>query len=141
MLSYVTYNADNLMVGRFLGSAALGAYSVAFNLMFLPLARVIDPIQLTLFPAFSRWQDDHKQIAEVWLRVLRVIGAVFIPAMVGFIVVAPDFVDVILGNKWRSAVPVLQLLAVVALAQGMAQSGSASWRPSTRRRPHFGSRY
>lgn len=123
MLSYVTYNADNLMVGRVLGSAALGAYSVAFNLMFLPAARVINPIQLTLFPAFSRWQNDHKQIAEVWLRVLRVIGAVFIPAMVGFIVVAPDFVHVILGDKWRSAVPVLQWLAVVALAQGMAQVG------------------
>jgi O-antigen/teichoic acid export membrane protein len=123
MLSYVTYNADNLMVGRFLGSAALGAYSVAFSLMFLPAARVIFPITMTLFPAFSRWQDDHKQIAEVWLRVLRVIGAVLIPAMIGFIVVAPDFVDVILGNKWRPAVPVLQWLAVVALAQGMALVG------------------
>ena len=123
MLSFVTYNADNLMVARFLGSAALGAYSVAFNLMFLPLARVIAPLQLALFPAFSRWQNDHKQIAEVWLRVVRVIGAVFIPAMLGFIVVAPDFVAVILGHKWRSAVPVLQLLAVVALAQGMALIG------------------
>ena len=91
--------------------------------MFLPLARVIAPLQLALFPAFSRWQNDHKQIAEVWLRVVRVIGAVFIPAMLGFIVVAPDFVAVILGHKWRSAVPVLQLLAVVALAQGMALIG------------------
>ena len=43
--------------------------------------------------------------------------------MLGFIVVAPDFVAVILGDKWRSAVPVLQLLAVVALAQGMALIG------------------
>ncbi len=123
ILSYVTYNGDNLMIGRFLGSAALGAYAVGFNLIFLPLARVIVPIQLALFPAFSRWQNDRRQIAEVWLRVLRVIGAVFIPAMLGFIVVAPDFVDVVLGHKWWRAVPVLQWLAVVGLAQGLALVG------------------
>lgn len=123
MLSYVTLNVDNLMVGRFLGSAALGAYAVAFNLMFLPIARIISPIQLALFPAFSRWQDDHSQIADLWLRVLRVVGAVFIPAMLGFIVVAPDFVDVVLGQKWLAAVPVLQLLGAVALAQGIALVG------------------
>jgi O-antigen/teichoic acid export membrane protein len=123
MLSYVSYNVDNLMVGRFLGSAALGAYSVAFNLMFLPIGRLITPIQLALFPAFSRWQDDHSQIGDLWLRVLRVVGAVFLPAMLGFIVVAPDFVDVILGHKWHAAVPVLQLLGAVALAQGIALVG------------------
>ena len=123
LLSYMKSNGDNLLVGRFLGSAALGAYAVAYNLMFLPLVRVIIPIQATLFPAFSHWQDDPGRVASVWLRVLRLLGAALIPAMIGFIVVAPDFVVVILGDKWRSAVPVLQLLALVALAQSFALSG------------------
>lgn len=123
VLAYAKNNADNLLVGRMLGSAALGVYAVAYNLMFLPLARLIIPIQDTLFPAYSRWQDDRERLAGAWLRVLRFIGAVLTPALLGVIVVAPDFVHVVLGNKWHAAVPVLQLLAVVALAQCLAQLG------------------
>jgi PST family polysaccharide transporter len=38
-------------------------------------------------------------------------------------VVAPDFVTVVMGGKWRAAVPVLQVLSVVALAVCLAQVG------------------
>ena len=114
-------NADNLLVARFLGSSALGAYAVSYNLMFIPMARVIVPVQETLFPAFSRWQDDPA--GSVWLRVLRLVAAVLAPVMLGLLVVAPDFVTVILGHKWQSAAPVLQLLSVVSLAQCLAMLG------------------
>jgi O-antigen/teichoic acid export membrane protein len=123
VLNYARNNADNLLVGRFLGSAALGTYAVSFNLMFLPLDRVILPIQETLFPAFSRWQDEIGRLAAVWLRALRLIAAVLVPAMLGFVIVAPEFVDVILGHKWSAAVPVLRILAAVALAQCLALLG------------------
>jgi PST family polysaccharide transporter len=123
VLEYGKGNADNLLVGRFLGSSSLGAYAVAYNLMFLPTVRVVLPIQETLFPAMSRWQDDLGRLGGVWLRVLRVVAAGLAPAMLGFVVVAPDFVAVVLGHKWRSAVPVLQILAMVALAQCLAMLG------------------
>lgn len=55
--------------------------------------------------------------------MLRVVAAGLAPAMLGFVVVAPDFVAVVLGHKWRSAVPVLQILAMVALAQCLAMLG------------------
>lgn len=124
LLTYAKNNADNLLVGRVLGSAALGIYAVAYNLMFVPLNRLIIPIQETIFPALSQWQDDHRRVGMVWLRVLRAIASLLAPAMCGFIVVAPDFVKVVMSPKWHSAVPVLQILAGVALAQAMAMVGS-----------------
>ena len=33
LIGYAHRNADNLLIGRYLGSAALGAYSVAYNIM------------------------------------------------------------------------------------------------------------
>jgi O-antigen/teichoic acid export membrane protein len=123
VLTYAKNYGDNLLVGRFLGSAALGAYAIAYNLMFLPVGRLIVPIQETMFPALSRWQDDLPRLGGVWLRLLRMVSAVLAPAMFGFVVVAPDFVSVILGQKWHSATPVLQILAIVALAQCLAQLG------------------
>ena len=35
-------NVDNLLVGRYVGAASLGAYSLAFNLMVTPVTRVAD---------------------------------------------------------------------------------------------------
>jgi O-antigen/teichoic acid export membrane protein len=122
-IDYLNRNADNLLVGRFLGSAALGAYAVAYNIMLLPLTRLILPIQDALFPAYARWQHDRERLASVWLRVDRVVAALVAPAMLGVAVVAPDFVDVVLGERWHAAVPVLQVLAVVALLQSIASLG------------------
>lgn len=123
ILDYLNRNADNVLVGRFLGSAALGAYSVAYNLMFLPLNRLILPIQETLFPAYARWQDDRQRLADIWLRVLRVVAAIVLPAMAGLAIVAPDFVHVVLGERWHNAVPVLQILCAVAAIQSLATLG------------------
>ena len=123
VVNYLRNNADSLLVGRFLGSAALGAYGVSFNLMFLPIDRVILPIQETLSPAFARWQDDLEHLAGVWLRALHMLAVALAPAMLGFVVVAPEFVHVVLGAKWSSAEPVFRIFAVVALAQCLALLG------------------
>ena len=116
-------NADNILIGRFLGSAALGLYGLAFNLMFLPLSRLIVPVQETLFPAFSQWQYDLDRIGRAWLRALQLVAAVLAPALLGIAVVAPDAVDVVFGPKWDAAVPIIQLLALVSLAYCLAQLG------------------
>lgn len=119
LLFYLNRNADNLLVGRFLGAAALGAYSVAYNVMLLPFSQVSVPVQDVLFPAFSRLQDDRRTLASTWLRANRVIAAVTVPALVGLIVVAPDFVHVVLGERWHRATPVIQILAWVGLLQSL----------------------
>jgi O-antigen/teichoic acid export membrane protein len=137
MLVYLNRNADNVLVGRFLGAGALGAYSVAYNLMLLPLDRLILPIQDTLFPAYSAWQDDLRRLADVWLRVLRVVAAIVMPAMAGLAIVAPDFVRVVLGERWLAAVPVLQILSIVGLVQSLAALGERALTAVDRTRTIF----
>ena len=38
-------NVDNMLVGRYLGAAPLGAYALSYNVMMVPLSRVSSPIQ------------------------------------------------------------------------------------------------
>jgi O-antigen/teichoic acid export membrane protein len=117
LLSYANLNADNLLVGRFLGSVSLGVYSIAYNVMFLPATRIAEPIQQVLFPAFARLQHDHLALRRSWIRGMELVAAVNVPAFVGMAVVAPDFVPVVLGEKWVAAVPVLQFLCLAGVAQ------------------------
>ena len=115
LLGYLVNNVDNLLVGRFLGSVPLGIYTVAYNTMFLPLSRVSMPIQQVLFSAFARLQSEPKRLADAWARGNQVITAVNVPAFLGMAVVAPDFVSVVLGDKWRAASPVLQFLSLAGV--------------------------
>lgn len=125
LLFYVSRNADNFLIGRFLGSAPLGAYALAYNLVLIPFSRIASPIQEVLFPALSRLQDDPRAVASAWLRVNRLVAAVALPALLGLIVVAPDFVVVVLGERWRAAIPVVQILAWAGLLQSLQRLNSS----------------
>jgi len=119
-LFYVNGNADNVLVGRVLGSSALGVYAVAYNVMLIPFARLVYPIQQTLLPALSRIQEEPERIARLWLRANRAIAAVVVPAMVGLIVVAPDLVPVVFGERWHGLVRVVQILATSGLVLSLS---------------------
>ncbi len=119
LLYYFHRNADNILIGRFLGAASLGAYTLAYNIMLFPFARIAGPIQKVVAPAFARLQDAPERIAEGWIRVVRIVGTISVPALLGLIVVAPDFVRVVLGDKWLSAIPIIQVLAWVGLVQSL----------------------
>ena len=119
LLFYLNRNADNMLIGRFLGSSALGLYAVAYNLMLMPLSQISLPLQDVLFPAFARMQDEKRRIADAWLRANRLVASLTVPAMLGLIAVAPEFVAVVLGGKWVEAVPIIQILAWVGLLQSL----------------------
>jgi polysaccharide transporter, PST family len=112
-------NISGLLVGRFLGAAALGTYGLATNVILVPFSRIAGPLQQVFFPAFSRMSNDRKRVADVWIRATRLVGSISIPALTGLAVVAPDFVHVVLGERWSSATPVIQILAWVGIIQSL----------------------
>jgi O-antigen/teichoic acid export membrane protein len=119
VLNELNSNTDNLLVGRFLGASALGTYAVAYNVMLVPFSRLTSPLQEVLYAAFSRVQEDADRVLAVWLRVNRLLAAAALPALAGLVVVAPELVHVVLGDKWRGAVPVIRILAVVGVIQSL----------------------
>lgn len=116
---YLERNTDNFLIGRVLGPAALGAYGIAYNIMLVPILKIVAPIQQVFFPAMSRIRQ-RGDLGPVWLRMTRVLTALAFPLLVGLAVVAPEFVAVVLGEKWHAAVRVLQVLAWVGIVQVLA---------------------
>jgi O-antigen/teichoic acid export membrane protein len=123
LLTFANKSTDTILIGRFLGAASVGAYAIAFNLMLFPISRIVSPIASVVFPAFSRIQEDIGRLAAAWLRATRILAAVVVPVMVGMIVVAPDLVPVLFGERWEAAIPVVQILAWVGLLQALQQMG------------------
>jgi O-antigen/teichoic acid export membrane protein len=125
LLFYFNRSSDNILVGRFLGTAPLGAYNLAYNVMLAPLSRLGWPIAEVLFPAFSRMQNEPARMASAWIRVNRIVGALTVPTTLGLVVVAPEFVTAVLGSRWQAAEPVIRLLAWVGLLQSLGTLNSA----------------
>ena len=125
VLSWGNQSVDKVLVGRFLGAPALhGAYSLAYNAMQMPVSLVSGTVHSALTPAYSRIQEDRQRLERVWLRSKRISVALVAPALAVVIVVAPDAVDVIFGDKWDDSIVPLQLLCLGGLA---ASLGAMNW--------------
>ena len=118
LASYLHRNADNFLVGRFLGPAKLGAYSTAYDVMQWPLLALNAPIWNVFFPAMAKIREP-KQIGDMLIRVTRLAATITAPGYLGMVVVAPDFVTVVFGSRWHEAIPVLQILSYVGLIQSL----------------------
>jgi O-antigen/teichoic acid export membrane protein len=118
-LMYGDRNADNLLVARFLGSHALGIYSIGYSVIVVPFERLLGPLQNVIQPAFASIQDDLDRMRRLWLRGTRLAAVLIFPVAAGVIVVAHDAVLVLLGAKWSAAAPIIQILAWVALIQSV----------------------
>ena len=64
-------NADNILVGRVLGQAALGTYTLAYSVILVPISRIAAPVCQLITPALARLQNDKQAFAGNWLRGTR----------------------------------------------------------------------
>lgn len=120
LLDYGDRNADNLLIGRYLGSTALGIYSIGYSVIIIPFSRLADPIRNLITPALATLQHDIDAMRTVWLRGVRAVASIVFPVMLGVIVVCPDFVAVVLGSRWKPATSIIQVLAWVGLIQSIS---------------------
>jgi teichuronic acid exporter len=104
--------SDLFIVGKVLGTEALGIYSVARDIAALPgdkLARVIRPIA---FPAFAQVQYDPTMATTYLRKAVRLLAFVTFPIFFGISAISPQITDVILGQKWHDAALPLAVLAL-----------------------------
>ena len=122
---YWSQNIDKLIIGRWIGSSALGIYSLADKLMRMPLYNVTDVTTSVMFPALSTIQDDVEAVRRAYLRAVRMISLITFPMMLALSVLAEPAVLVVYGSKWRASIVILQLLCFAGMAQSIYNT--AGW--------------
>jgi O-antigen/teichoic acid export membrane protein len=123
LLRFVTLNVDYLLVGRLFGPAALGVYTLAFNLANLVVTNAGFLFARVAFPLFSRLQDEPSQLQEAYLRMVSYLALIALPVLCGLCLLADDFVAVVYGPRWASAVAPLRVLTVLGAARALATLG------------------
>lgn len=108
-------NLDYVIVGRLLGDTALGVYTLAYRLPEMLILSVWRVLGAAIFPFFSSIQQLPDLLRKGFLATIRYSQIVVVPLCVGLFITAGPAVEVLFGEQWRGAIPVLRLLAVFAL--------------------------
>lgn len=132
MLAAVVHHVDYVIVGRMLGSAALGFYSLAYRIPELAVITIIWVVGKVTFPAYSRLQDDHPTLARAFLVTLRYLSLLTVPAGIGLAVLGTTIVITFYGGNWEASIPVLQALAIAASLRSLGSHAGDVYKATGR---------
>lgn len=117
--------STTLFLGRFLGNAKLGAFSVGSQFGERLELILYAPMERTLFAAYSLIQDDSARVRDVYLKSIQACFAVILPVCLGMGLLAPEIIGVALGPNWPVAAVVLAFAAPITalyLLAGLSNS-------------------
>lgn len=119
IVNYFSRNADNMLVGRYLGSETLGHYAMAYRIMLYPLQNISWVVGRVLFPVLAQMQQDDGRFRQTYLRVCAMVAAISFPLMLAILVLSGPLVVVVLGSEWMPIAPLLVILAPVGMLQSV----------------------
>jgi len=121
---FLATQGDDAFLGKVLGVTMLGFYQMAFRLGNLP-ASEIGLISRVAFPTYSKLQDNIPVLRDTYLRVMRLVTFAAIPLAGGIFILAPQFTQLFLGDKWMPIVPALMIFAISVVIREIAGTGGA----------------
>jgi PST family polysaccharide transporter len=118
-LWFISSRLDQLVIGRFAGSAVLGQYVVGGRLSEIARVAIQQPLGAVSLPALSQLQQDHQRMCRAIYRGMELNALVSFSVFGGLAAVAPTLVPLAFGAQWEPAASMLQLLAVYNLIVGL----------------------
>lgn len=111
VLTYVSVNADSVLIGSAYGARDLGYYNRGMQLVRTPLNQLRAPIGTVALPVLSRLQDDPRRFMEFVSNAQLAVAYPLLTGIGWFIACGEPAVRVALGSTWADATPVIQLIA------------------------------
>jgi O-antigen/teichoic acid export membrane protein len=112
-------HVDYFIVGRFLGTTALGYYSIAFQMVIIPVQRIIGVLIMVLFPSFVKIKNDTIRLKNGFLYALKLLTLGLIPISAFIFIAADALVPLLYSYKWLPSIPVVRLLALAGFFYGL----------------------
>ncbi|MER7798022.1 oligosaccharide flippase family protein [Microbacterium sp. NPDC096154] len=118
LLSWALLNADNVVLARTVGVVGLGYYVLAFNVSNWPMSALSQVVRSIALPYFSRTGEPGTgearsgQAGGALAALTGVAWAAALPAGALLAVLSAALVEVVYGEKWLPAAPVLAALGV-----------------------------
>lgn len=119
VFQYIFQNIDNVVVGKFLGTAPLGFYQQAYSISTLPVTEVGLIFNKVTFPVYVKISEEKVRLRSAFFKTLGVI--LLLVSIFGLIILifSHPLILIFLGSKWLSIEPVLKILAVFGVLKSV----------------------
>lgn len=121
LVNYLMRNLDRYIIGGWLGTGALGLYSMAYQTMLIPLMTVSWPVSGVLMATLSRLKDRPDMQRDAFIAMLMLVTCITFPMTIFVALKAELIFATILPAGWVAVGP---LTARLAIAGGL-QSATA----------------
>ena len=122
IFSTLTYNIDNLMIGKMLGASFLGAYTLSFSLTENLRQMISSVLNKVMYPVFGKNQGDTAKLKNYFLKIVNLNALVIYPLMAFFMLFAKEIVLTLFGEKWELAILPLQILSAAMMIHLLVNS-------------------
>jgi PST family polysaccharide transporter len=136
IVNFFNRRADDFLIGYFLGTVALGYYTVAYRILWVMTQLLVTVTSQVALPTFSRLQEEPEKLQRAFYTVTQFTSLIAFPSFLGVAALAPELVQVLFGSKWQPSIPVMQVLAFIGILHSMIYfnstvmmaKGKPSWR-------------
>lgn len=105
-------NVMNILLGKFYSNAVTGSYNQAYqwnSKCYLLLQGMLTPVTQPVLVSLS---DDRERQLKAFRKMVRFISFLSFPLLLGFGLVANEFIVLALTEKWQSSAEMLQVLCI-----------------------------
>jgi PST family polysaccharide transporter len=131
-INYFSRNSDNLLIGRFIGPAALGYYDKSYRLMMMPVQNLTHVISPVLLPVLSEYNEDKAKIYSAYIKLVKLLATIGFPLSVFLYFAAPELILILYGSQWTESIPVFKILALSIGIQIVLSSSGAIFQAVNR---------
>lgn len=124
-LLLIDYLLPRFVIAVTLSPLALGYFTIARKVAELLEEFVLGPLASVALPAFAGARATPGRLAAGVTLAIRIAAVIAFPAGLGLAVVAPELIQVAMGDAWAPSAPILQLLALALLAMPVVRIARA----------------
>lgn len=111
ILGQIKEQAPRLIIGGAIGTSVLGAYAISGQVVTQILTSVLNPVNAAVYSGFGKMKSDPERLRESYLIAQGGHVSLLAPMAIGLVLVAPELVDVLFGDKWWQAAIFIQFAA------------------------------
>jgi O-antigen/teichoic acid export membrane protein len=110
LVNFAAWNVDKLVVGIWLGTPALGAYNLSYQLVIRPFRLLSNLSGRVARPLLARVQDDPERLLAAYLESVRIAALTAFPLYVGAWLLAEPMVALVYGPGWDDVAALFRIL-------------------------------
>lgn len=121
-VNYFSRNLDNILIGKYIGVAALGYYEKAYTLMRMPLDNITVVITPVLHPVLSSPEISPEKIFDVHKKLIEMMAFFGVPISIFLFFAAEPIVLFLYGEQWVETIKPFKWLALSVWIQMILSS-------------------